>query len=91
MEHSPVPIDSSSDDEFMVAPPFTAIGRSIPLISWLNKQLESGGDRLGVRGEEQNLKGEQPHGTSDALSQASSRSEALSYKAPRGYKLQTAR
>jgi hypothetical protein len=91
MERSPAPIDSSSDDEFAVAPPFTAIGRSIPSMSWLNKQLESGGDRPGVRGEEQNLKGEQPQGTRDALRQASSRSEALSYKAPRGYKLQTAR
>lgn len=90
MDHSPAPIDSSSDDEFVVAPPFTAIGRSIPSMSWLNKQLESGGDRPGMRGEEQNLKGE-PHSTRDALSQASSRSEALSCTASREYKLQTAR
>lgn len=103
MEHSPAPIDSSSDDEFVVAPPFTAIGRSIPSMSWLNKQLESGGDRPGVRGEEQNLdrpgargeeqnlKGEQPHGTRDTFSQARSGSEALSCTASRGYKLQTTR
>ncbi|KAI3120204.1 hypothetical protein CBS147326_9552 [Penicillium roqueforti] len=91
MERSPAPIDSSSDDEFVVAPPFTAIGRSIPSMSWLNKQLESSGDRPGMRGEEQNLKSEQPHGTRDALSQASSRSEALSYTVSRGYKLQPAR
>lgn len=68
MEHSPASIDSSSDDEFVVAPPFTAIGRSILSMSWLNKQLESGDDRPGMRGEEQNLKSEQPHGTRDAFS-----------------------
>lgn len=91
MEHSPAPINSSSDDEFVVVPPFTAIGRSIPSMSWLNKQLESGGDRPGVRGEEQNLKGEQPHGTRDIFSQARSGSEALFCTASRGYELQTTR
>lgn len=86
MKHSPPSIDSSSDDKFMVAPPFTTIGRSIPSMSWLNKQLESGDDRPGMRGEEQNLKSEQPHGTRDAVSQ-----EALSCTASWEYQLQPAR
>ena len=71
MEHSSEPNDSSFDEEFVVAPPFTTIGRSIPSISWLNKQLESGGDRPGMRGEEQKSKGEQPRVTGDVLIQAS--------------------
>jgi hypothetical protein len=91
MKHSPRPNDSSSDEEFLVAPPFTTIGLSIPSMSWLNKQLESDRDGPGMRGEKQDPQGEQPQDTGDALSQASPHLEALFCAASRGPKLQTAR
>ncbi|KAL3468812.1 hypothetical protein BJX99DRAFT_252455 [Aspergillus californicus] len=92
MKHPSEPNGSSSDEELLVAPPFTTIGLSIPSISWLNKQLESDGDsRPDMRGEKQDSQREQHQDTRDALSQASSRSEALFCTASRGYKLQTAR
>ncbi|KAL2801934.1 hypothetical protein BJX63DRAFT_416153 [Aspergillus granulosus] len=92
MKHPPEPNDSSSDEELLVAPPSTTIGLSIPSISWLNKQLESDGDsRPDMRGEKQDSQREQHQDTRDALSQASSRSEALVCTASWGYKLQTAR
>ena len=60
---------SSSDEEFLVAPPFTTIGKSIPSISWLNRQLEKGGDSSGMRGKGHHSRGEQPHETRNALDQ----------------------
>jgi hypothetical protein len=53
------PNDSYSDEEFLVAPPFATIGLSILSISWLNQQLESDGDRPGMRGEKQDSQSEQ--------------------------------
>ncbi|KAB8227959.1 hypothetical protein BDV23DRAFT_189444 [Aspergillus alliaceus] len=84
------PNESSSDEELLVAPPFTTIGLSIPSISWLIKQLESDGDRPGMTGEKQDSPREKPQDTGDALSQASPRSEAHFSTASRGSKLQTA-
>ncbi|KAL2838681.1 hypothetical protein BJX68DRAFT_248686 [Aspergillus pseudodeflectus] len=43
------PNDSNSDEECLVAPPFTTIGLSIPSMSWLNQQLESDGEGPGMR------------------------------------------
>jgi hypothetical protein len=91
MEHPPEPSDSSFDEELLLAPPLTTIGLSIPSISWLNQQLESDGDRPGMRGENQDSQREQSQDTGDALSQASPRSEVLFCTAARGYKLQSAR
>ena len=91
MEHSSEPNDSSFDEEFVVAPPFTAIGRSIPSMSWLNKQLEPDGHRPGMRGEEQNSKGEQLRLARDALSQPSPRSEAFFCTAYQEFEPQTTR
>jgi hypothetical protein len=91
MKHFPEPKDNNSDEEFLVAPPFTTIGLSIPSISWLNKQLESDGDGPGMRGERQDAPREQPQDTGDALSQANSRSDAHFSTASRGSKLQPAR
>ena len=91
MEHSSEPSDSSFDEEFMVAPPFTTIGRSVPSIAWLNQQLESDGDGPGMRGEEQNSKGEQLRLARDALSQPSPRSEALFCTAYQEFEPQTTR
>ncbi len=91
MKHSSEPSNSSCDEEFLVAPPFTTIGLSIPSISWLNKQLEPDGEGPDTGGEKQDSQREQPQDTRDALSQAGSLWEALFCTAARGYKLQTAR
>ncbi|KAJ0418331.1 hypothetical protein BJY00DRAFT_325035 [Aspergillus carlsbadensis] len=77
MEHPPEPSDSSFEEELLLAPAFTTIGLSIPSISWLNQQLESDGDRPGVRGEKQDSQREQSQDTGDALNQTSPRSEVL--------------
>jgi hypothetical protein len=89
MEHPPEPSDSSFDKELLLAPPFTMIGLSIPLISWLNQRLESDGGRTGMRGERQGSQREQHQDIKDAFSQASSRLEALVCTASWEYKLQT--
>jgi hypothetical protein len=94
MDHFPESNDSRSDEEFLVAPPFTTIGLSIPSISWLNKQLQSDGDGPGdgpgVRDEKEDFRREQPQDAGDALSQAHSRSESHFSTAARGSKRQTA-
>lgn len=91
MKYFPGPNDSSSDEEFLVAPPFTTIGLSIPSISWLNEQLESDGDGPGMRGEKRGSQREQPQNTGDAPGHAITRAEAQFSTGSRDSKLRPAR
>ncbi|KAH8430050.1 uncharacterized protein LDX57_007721 [Aspergillus melleus] len=90
MKSSSEPNEDSSDEELLVAPPFTTIGLSIPPISWLNRQLEKDGDRPSTGGKEHNSKGEQPHETREALGLDSPCSADTFRQTPSGNK-QTAR